>query len=61
MIDEAEYFQGAKNRLTMNQTYTFEFQCKYELQRYPFDAQVREERKKLYLSTKVREGIPKII
>ena len=26
--------------LTMNQTYTHEFQCKYELIRYPFDAQV---------------------
>ena len=29
----------AKNRLTMNQTYTHEFQCQYELQRYPFDLQ----------------------
>ena len=41
-IDEIEYFQGSKNRLTMNQTYTWEFQCKYELSRYPFDTQVRE-------------------
>ena len=40
VIDEAEYFQGAKNRLTMNQTYTMEFQCQYKLQRYPFDTQV---------------------
>ena len=40
VIDEVEYFQGAKNRLTMNQTYTLEFQCQYELQRYPFDTQV---------------------
>ena len=40
VIDEAEYFQGAKNRLTMNQTYTREFQCQYKLQRYPFDTQV---------------------
>ena len=39
-VDEAEIFEGAENRLTMNQTYTWEFQCKYELQRYPFDAQV---------------------
>ena len=39
-IDEAEIFEGAENSLTMNQTYTWEFQCKYELQRYPFDAQV---------------------
>ena len=39
-IDEAEIFEGAENSLTMNQTYTWEFQCKYELQRYPFDTQV---------------------
>ena len=39
-IDEIEYFQGDKNTLTMNQTYTWEFQCKYMLQRYPFDTQV---------------------
>ena len=36
-VHEAEIFEGAENRLTMNQTYTWEFQCKYELQRYPFD------------------------
>ena len=39
-VDEAEVFQGADNRLTMNQTYTKEFQCQYQLQRYPFDTQV---------------------
>ena len=39
-VDEAEIFEGAENRLMMNQTYTWEFQCKYELQRYPFDTQV---------------------
>ena len=39
-VDEAEIFEGAENRLTMYQTYTWEFQCKYELQRYPFDTQV---------------------
>ena len=39
-VDEAEIFKGAENRLTMNQTYTWEFQCKYKLQRYPFDTQV---------------------
>ena len=39
-IDETEIFQGGKNRLTMNQTYTWEFQCQYVLQRYPFDTQV---------------------
>ena len=41
-IDEVELFKGAKNRLTMNQTYTWEFQCQYVLQRYPFDTQVFE-------------------
>ena len=40
-VDEAEIFEGDENRLTMNQTYTWEFQCQYELQRYPFDTQVR--------------------
>ena len=40
-VDEAEIFKGADNRLTMNQTYTQEFQCHYKLQRYPFDTQVR--------------------
>ena len=44
MIDEAEIFEGAENSLTMNQTYTWEFQCKYELQRYPFDTQVNTHR-----------------
>ena len=39
-VDEAEIFEGSENRLTMNQTYTWEFQCKYQLQRYPFDTQV---------------------
>ena len=39
-VNEAEIFKGAENRLTMYQTYTWEFQCKYELQRYPFDTQV---------------------
>ena len=40
-LDETEFFMGAENTLTMNQTYTWEFQCTYELQRYPFDTQVR--------------------
>ena len=40
-VDEAEIFEGAENGLTMNQTYTWEFQCQYELQRYPFDTQVQ--------------------
>ena len=33
-------FQGEENTLTMNQTYSKEFQCLYLLHRYPFDTQV---------------------
>ena len=40
-VDEAEIFEGAKNTLTMAQTYTWEFQCQYMLQQYPFDTQVK--------------------
>ena len=43
VVDEIEIFEGAKNRLTMNQTYTMEFQCVYKLQRYPFDTQVHQQ------------------
>ena len=39
-VDEAEIFKGGENRLTMYQTYTHEFQCVYQLTRYPFDTQV---------------------
>ena len=39
-IDEAEVFEGSENTLMMTQTYTREFQCKYLLQKYPFDTQV---------------------
>ena len=41
VVDEVEIFQGGENRLTMYQTYTHEFQCVYQLTRYPFDTQVR--------------------
>ena len=41
-VDEAKIFKGAENSLTMKQTYTWEFQCKYKLQRYPFDTQVTD-------------------
>ena len=39
-VDEAEIFEGDENTLKMAQTYTWEFQCQYKLQRYPFDTQV---------------------
>ena len=38
--DETEVFQGEENTLTMNQTYSKDFQCLYMLHRYPFDTQV---------------------
>ena len=41
-VDEAEIFEGAEHKLTMEQMYTWEFQCKYKLQRYPFDTQVHQ-------------------
>ena len=37
--DEREIFEGSQNRLTLNQTYTHEFQCVYMLENYPFDKQ----------------------
>ena len=40
-VDEAEIFEGVENTLTMTQTYTWEFQCQYKLQHYPFDTQVQ--------------------
>ena len=39
-VDEAEIFEGGENKLTMTQAYTWEFQCNYKLQKYPFDTQV---------------------
>ena len=40
-VDETEVFEGNENTLMMTQTYTHEFQCKYKLQQYPFDTQVK--------------------
>ena len=39
-VNEAEIFEGDENTLMMTQTYTWEFQCEYKLQKYPFDTQV---------------------
>jgi hypothetical protein len=38
--DEIEIFSGSENSLTMTQSYTWEFQCHYQLAKYPFDTQV---------------------
>ena len=39
VVDETELFLGGENNLTMFQTYTHEFQCIFDLKRYPFDTQ----------------------
>ena len=39
-LDETEIFKGSDNSLIMNQTYTHNFFCNYELSHYPFDTQV---------------------
>ena len=35
-----EIFKGGENSLVMVQSYTHEFQCVYQLEKYPFDTQV---------------------
>ena len=40
VLDEANVFKGDENSLIMTQSYTHDFQCVYELERYPFDTQV---------------------
>ena len=39
-IDEVEVYRGDENTLRMQQTYTHNFQCVYQLVKYPFDTQV---------------------
>ena len=39
-LDETEIFKGEENSLRMQQTYTHQFQCVYDLTHYPFDTQV---------------------
>ena len=41
MLDETQIFKGDENTLSMVQSYTHEFQCNYQLYKYPFDTQVR--------------------
>ena len=41
VLDEIEIFKGEENSLVMEQAYTHEFQCVYQLDKYPFDTQVR--------------------
>ena len=41
IVDEIETFSGSENSIVMSQTYTHQFQCSYQLSRYPFDTQVK--------------------
>ena len=38
-MDEREIFKGSENPMTMKQTYTHEFHCRFNLENYPFDKQ----------------------
>ena len=40
VLDETYNFKGKENSLVMTQSYTHDFQCVYQLERYPFDTQV---------------------
>ena len=40
MVDETEIYEGRENSISMQQVYTRQFQCKYDLHHYPFDMQV---------------------
>ena len=42
-VDETEVFKVEENSLIMQQTYTREFQCVFQLMKYPFDTQVSLE------------------
>ena len=50
VADETEIFEGKDNKLVMYQTYTKSFQCLYNLQKYPFDTQVRTSHRKTICS-----------
>ena len=39
-MDEIEIYSGRKNKLTLYQTYSKQFHCKYKLHKYPFHSQV---------------------
>ena len=44
-VEEIEIFKGAENSLIMEQTYTHNFQCVFQLKKYPFDTQVLNKKK----------------
>ena len=39
-LDELEIFEAKSSRIIMQQVYTWQFQCPYQLKHYPFDTQV---------------------
>ena len=41
VVDETYLFKGSQNSLILTQSYTHDFQCVYQLERHPFDTQVR--------------------
>ena len=42
VVDETRIFKGSENRLRMQQTYAHKFQCRYDLETYPFDTQAKK-------------------
>ena len=52
ILDEVEIFQGSENPISMTQSYTKPFKCKYELRYFPFDTQVGKWKTKLYHGVK---------
>ena len=42
ILEEIEIFKGDENSLSLVQSYTHEFQCVFQLEKYPFDTQVRK-------------------
>ena len=50
VLDETEIFKGEENSLIMMQSYTHEFQCVYQLERYPFDTQVNKQTKPVLIN-----------
>ena len=50
VLDETELFKGEENSLVMVQSYTHEFQCVYQLERYPFDTQVNKQTKPVLIN-----------
>ena len=48
-VDEIEVFKGSENPIMMRQSYTKDFKCRYQLQRFPFDTQVNSSLKVTFL------------